>query len=107
MDDPNQIQVPPSFVALFTTPSGHRLTEPMATVRARYELCEDMAQMLSEQAAAAQFKSGASEREVLAKMELALCGEGAPLQPAEAGWVVTRLAEILGWELPGAASARG
>jgi hypothetical protein len=104
MDDPNQIEVPPSFVALFTSPSGHRLTEPMATVRARYELCEDLAQMLCEQAAAAQFKSGASEREVLAKMELALSGEGAALQPPEATWVVTRLAEILGWELPDAAS---
>jgi hypothetical protein len=106
MDD-NQIEVPPSFLALFTSPSGHRLTEPMATVRARYELCEDMAQMLAEQAAAAQFKSGGSEREVLAKMHAALCAEGSALAPGEAGWVVTRLAEVLGWELPDGASAGG
>ncbi|HSV44481.1 MAG TPA: hypothetical protein VLJ58_01715 [Ramlibacter sp.] len=100
MEDPNQIEVPPSFVALYTTPSGHRLTQPMAVVRERYELCEDMAQMLTEQASAQQFKSGASEGEVLRKMELGLAGEGSPVQPMEATWVVCRMAEILGWELP-------
>lgn len=102
MDDPNQIEVPPSFVALFTTPSGHRLTQPMQAVRARYELCEDLAQMLTEQAASALFKSGAGEREVLEKMKLALAGDESPVQPAEGAWVVQRLAEILGWEFPGA-----
>jgi len=100
MDDPNQIEVPPSFLALFTSPSGLRLTEPMATVRVRYELCEDLAQMLTEQAASAQFKSGAGEGEVLEKMQLALTAEGSPVQPHEAGWVVRRLAELLGWPFP-------
>lgn len=95
MDDFNQIEVPPSFTALFTSPAG-RLMEPMRTVRERYELCEDMAQMLSEQASVAQFKSGASESEVLAGMQRALADAGA-LQPPECSWVVTRLAEILGW----------
>lgn len=100
MDDPNQIEVPPSFLALFATPSGLRLTEPMGVVRARYELCEDLAQMLTEQAGAAQFKSGAGEDEVLQKMRLGLTAEGSPVQPAEAGWVVRRLAELLGWPFP-------
>src|ERR1044072_5910587 len=40
MDDSNQIEVPPSFLALFTSPGGHRLLHPMNTVRERYELCE-------------------------------------------------------------------
>ena len=102
MDDPNQIEVPPSFLALFSTPSGHRLTEPMSFVRTRYELCEDLAQMLTEQAATAAFKTGGSEREVLARMRSALEAEGSPVQPVEAGWVVRRLAELLGWEDPGA-----
>lgn len=100
MDDPNQIEVPPSFVALFASPSGYKLLEPMSTVRRRYELCEDLAQMLTEQAATAQFKTGGSEREVLAQMRLALQAEGSPVQPAEATWVVTRLAELLDWERP-------
>ena len=100
MDDPNQIEVPPSFQALFATPSGHRLTQPMAFVRERYELCEDMAQMLTEQAGAVAFKSGASEAEVLERMRRVLLDGGTGLEEREAGWVVLRLAELLGWEPP-------
>jgi hypothetical protein len=100
VDDPNQIEVPPSFVALFTSASGHRLTEPMRTVRERYELCEDLAQMLAEQAATALFKSGGSEREVLQGMQAALSATDSPVQPMEAAWIVTRLAEILDWQAP-------
>jgi hypothetical protein len=100
VDDANQIEVPPSFVALFTGPGGHRLVHPMSLVRARYELCEDLAQMLCEQASAAAFKSSASESEVLAGLQAALAAEGGPLQDREPGWVVTRVAELLGWESP-------
>ena len=100
MDDPNQIEVPPSFVALFTTPGGHRLTEPKSHVRQRYELCEDMAQMLTEQAGTLQFKSGGSERDVLSTLRAALSGPESVLQPDELSWVLTRLAELLGWEAP-------
>ena len=100
MDDFNQIQVPPSFLALFASPSGQRLLQPMATVRERYELCEDLAQMLTEQAATALFKSGGTEADVLAKMHAALAGDESPVEPTEAAWVVQRLAELLGWQLP-------
>lgn len=100
MDDSNQIEVPPSFLALFASPSGYRLTEPMAVVRQRYELCEDLAQMLSEQAATALFKSGGSEADVLTGMREALAGADGGLAPAEATWVVTRIAEVLGWAPP-------
>lgn len=100
MDDANQIEVPPSFLALFTTPNGLRLTHPMAEVRQRYELCEDLAQMFCEQASAAAFKSGGSESEVLAAMEVALSAEEGPLREREPAWVVTRIAELLGWPLP-------
>ncbi|HEY0823303.1 MAG TPA: hypothetical protein VGD76_05895 [Ramlibacter sp.] len=102
MDDPNQIEVPPSFLALFASPSGYRLTEPMSTVRARYELCEDLAQMLSEQALGALSASGDDRAEVLRRMKLGLSVEGSPVQPPEAAWAVTRMAELLGWELPAA-----
>ena len=100
MDDSNQLDVPPSFVALYTNPAGHRLTEPIRIVRERYELCEDMAQMLMEQASAAQFKSGGGEREVLRKMQAGLSEAESPVSPAEAQWVVMRIAELLGWESP-------
>ena len=100
MDDYNQIEVPPSFLALFTAPSGQRLLQPMATVRQRYELCEDLAQMLTEQAATALFKSGGTQAEVLQKMQAALTAGESPVQPPEAAWVVRRLAELLGWPNP-------
>jgi hypothetical protein len=98
MEDSNQIEVPPSFLALFASPSGQRLLEPMATVRRRYELCEDLAQMLTEQASTALLKSGGTEAEVLQKMHEALATGESPVQPAEAAWVVRRLAELLGWK---------
>ena len=98
MDETNQIEPPPSFVALFASPSGYKLLEPMSTVRQRYELCEDLAQALTEQASANLFKSGGSEREVLEKMELALTTEESPITAREAKWVVTRLAELSGWD---------
>jgi hypothetical protein len=102
VDDANQIEVPPSFVALFTAPGGHRLTQPMTLVRERYELCEDLAQMLCEQASTAAFKSGASPGEVLAGLRTALSAEGGGLRAGEPVWVVTRVAEILSWDLPAA-----
>lgn len=100
MEDPNQIEVPPSFTALFASPSGHRLLQPMPVVRERYELCEDLAQMLTEQASSVMFKSGRTEREVLQQMQLALTGPESVVEPAEAAWVVKRLAELLAWEAP-------
>ena len=100
MDDANQIEVPPSFLALYATPSGLRLTEPISFVRERYELCEDLAQALTEQASAAQFRTGEEEGAVLRKMQAALAVEGSAVQPVEAQWVVRRLAELLGWPAP-------
>jgi hypothetical protein len=100
MEDPNQIEVPPSFTALFASPSGHRLLQPMSVVRERYELCEDLAQMLTEQASTVLFKSGHRERKVLQQMRLALTGPDSVVEPAEAVWVVTRLAELLEWDAP-------
>jgi hypothetical protein len=97
MDDANQIFVPPSFVELFAAPGGYKLTEPMAHVRARYELCEDLAQMLTEQAAARQFELDVPGQSVLETMHQGLAAPGSPVQPAEAQWVIRRLAELLGW----------
>lgn len=101
MDDDNQIEVPPSFMALYTARGGHRLTEPIAHVRARYELCEDTAQTLAEAAAAAQFRSGGTPGEVLQGMQHALGDGSSSVQPPEAAWIVTRIAELLNWAPPG------
>ena len=47
MDDDGQLSIPPSFAALYRDARG-RMTVLAAEFRARYELCEDMAQMLVE-----------------------------------------------------------
>lgn len=101
MDDSHQIEVPPSFTSLYAAPGGLRLTAPMSQVRERYELCEDLANMLTEQASSKRFELGVTELDVLEKMAQALAGEGSPVAPAEARWVIRRLAELLGWEDPG------
>ena len=101
MDDPNQIEVPGSFLQLYTAASGTRLTERMSMVRERYELCEDVAQSLVDQAAMALHKSGAQERNVLDAIRTGLEGEDSVVNPLEATWVVRRLAELAGWEDPG------
>lgn len=101
MDDPNQIEVPASFLALYTRPGGYKLTEPMAHVRQRYELCEDLAQMLMERAAGEHAGRGTSMLGVLDGMRRALQAEGSVVLPPEAVWITRRLAELLGWEDPG------
>ncbi len=100
MSEDNQIIVPDSFLALYTRPGGYKLTEPVGVVRARYELCEDLAQLLTAQAGARLDDRGASERDVLAGMREALSLEDSPVSATEAQWVVCRLAELMGWEMP-------
>jgi hypothetical protein len=106
MDDSNQIEVPASFTALFTSPSG-RLTQPASAVRARYALCEDLAQLLTEQASVTQFKTGAAEGEVLRSILLGLSEGDAAVSADEAVWVVRRLAELLDWKVPADIGAGG
>jgi hypothetical protein len=97
MDDSNQLEVPPSFTELFTAKGGYRLTRPMDEVRSRFELCEDLAQLLTEQASTTRFKTEAPPAQVLETIQLGLSGEDSPVQPEEAAWVVKRLAELLEW----------
>ncbi len=97
-DDDNQILIPDSFLALYSRPGSLKLTEPAARVRERYELCEDLAQMLMEPAGSKLHERGMSEADVLGQMQAGLAVEGSPVQPPEAEWVVRRLAELLGWE---------
>jgi hypothetical protein len=100
MSDDSQIVVPPSFVALFVPPGRTRPAAPREEIAARYEFCEDLAQMLTEPASTRLWELGVSEEVVLERMHQGLSGDGATVSPAEARWVVTRLAELLGWQLP-------
>jgi hypothetical protein len=71
---------------------------PLAEFRARYEMCEDMAQMLVEPSQARHHDQGVSEDIVLQRCHDGLRSAESGFSAAEAGWVVTRLAELLRWD---------
>ncbi len=96
MPDDYQIPIPPSFQALYLDPR-RRLTLPLADFRARYELCEDMAQLLVEQCKALHYDQGLSEDLILDRMLAGLRSAPSGFSDTEARWVVTRLAELLRW----------
>lgn len=96
MSDDSQILVPRSFIDLFVPPGRLKPTEPREHIAQRYELCEDLAQMLMEPAKARLFGLGITEADVLQRTLHGL-HEGAVVDSAEAAWVVRRLAELLDW----------
>ena len=100
MSDENQIEIPQSFTALFADRSGTRLRTPISEVRQRYEACEDLATHLTETARILAHVEVPSEDEVLHRIHAGLRSDGSGVPPAEARWVVLRLAELLGWQMP-------
>ena len=98
MSDDSQIVVPPSFIALFVPVGRSRPDASREHIAARYELCEDMATMLTEPAATTLWQLGATPDDVLERIHRGLLADGVAISPAEAGWVLRRLAELLGWE---------
>jgi hypothetical protein len=100
MDDGNQTFIPPSFAALYVPPGKVRPTLNAREMAARYELCEDMAQLLTEQAAHQQFQLGITEDLALERCLQGLLATPGVVSETEARWVVCRLAELLNWPLP-------
>lgn len=99
MDDTSQIQPPESFANLFRSRAGI-LKTPIAEVVERYELCEDLACHLVEQAQTVYHSGNASEEGVLLGFYTAISVEGSAVSPAEASWIIQRLAELLEWKAP-------
>ena len=95
-----QIHIPPSFMALYVPPGKIKPTLGQREMAARYELCEDMAQLLTEQAANLQFQLGITEDLALERCLQGLLATPDVLIESEARWVVCRLAELLNWPLP-------
>jgi hypothetical protein len=91
--------LPESFLKLYQGLRG-RLLEPAAAVRARYELCEDLANQVMPAAQALHHDDGLGEDDVLSRIAQALAHPDAGLRDGEAHWVVQRLAELLRWEMP-------
>lgn len=100
MSDEYQIEIPPSFTALYSD-ARKRLTIALRELRDRYEICEDLAQHLTAHCRSIHVEIGVDEQEVLARCHKGLCSPDGVVSEAEATWVVTRLAELLGWPHPG------
>ena len=100
MSDDNQIAIPRPFIDLFIPKGSIKPSEPRAVIAERYELCEDMAQMLTEHATQRKLDLGVPEEMVLERIHRGLLADGSVVRPDEAGWVVCRLAELLGWPMP-------
>jgi hypothetical protein len=101
MTDNQSIEIPPSFVALFITPGRVKPSLSREAMSERYELCEDLANMLTEHAKTVLFDLGITEADVLERCELGLLTEASAVSANEARWVIRRLAELLGWDDPG------
>ena len=97
MSDDNQILIPQSFIALYLDPGRTRPNAPREQVAGRYELCEDMACLLTEHAQTMVFEQGVSEAQALSRCRQSLLVEPSVFAEPEAGWIATRLAELLGW----------
>ncbi len=105
MSDDSQIDIPPSFIALFVAPGRIKPGAPRAEIQQRYEYCEDLASMLTETAQTRLWQLGITEGDVLARIAQGLHTADAGVNEGEAAWVVRRLAELLGWDSPPPAGA--
>jgi hypothetical protein len=94
-DDASQLFIPPSFIALFVPPGRQRPTETRAHIAERYELCEDLAQMLTETTATQRWSLGITTDDALERVRRGLQAMDGDLTPAQRDWVWQRLAELL------------
>ena len=96
----SQIVLPESFAALFVPPGKLKPSEPYEVIAQRHELCEDMAQLLTEQAGQLQWQLGLHESDILARIHAGIAGGEAGVSAAEAAWIIKRMAELLDWPWP-------
>jgi hypothetical protein len=98
MTEDRPFTVPESFVLLYRVPGRIKLAEPREVVEQRYELCEDLAQMLVDTARSKLWELGITERDVLERLQRGVLDSDLGLDAAHARWVMRRLAELLGWD---------
>ncbi len=97
MSDDSQIQIPPSFIALFVPPGRTKPNASREVITQRYEWCEDLATLLTEHACDRKAELGVTEGDVLLRMHQGLLADGSGVSAPEAQWITTRLAELLNW----------
>lgn len=97
LSEDSQILVPQSFIDLYVPPGRTRPTASREHIAARHEVCEDLAQALTERARLVLWQTGITEQDVIHRMQQGLRSPDSGLEEAEAYWVVRRLVELLEW----------
>ena len=99
MSDSDQHFIPNSFTDLFKDPARPyaKATEPFAVVLERYDLCEDMAQMLYQPSLNMMGSLNITESDVIDRTLEGLLIIPEVVNPKEAKWIVQRLCELLQW----------
>lgn len=100
MSDENQVEIPQSFIALFMEPGRSKPAATRFFIAERYELCEDMASLLTQTAQEMLHGLGISENDVLQRCYQGLAVDNGVVNAREAEWVVRRLAELSQWPQP-------
>jgi hypothetical protein len=99
MNEDHQIYLPETFAALYMPSGKVKPSIGLGELLERYELCEDLANLLTEKAANMQLSLAITEDLVLQHCEQGLLTEPSVVLPCEARWVVRRLAELLNWPM--------
>ena len=100
MYEENQSFVPESFMALYVDKGRIKPNLPRPELTQRYEMCEDMANILVDTASHQQFQLGITEDDALERCWRGLLVEPVIVSQDESFWVVCRLAELLSWPIP-------
>lgn len=87
-------------MALFVTAGRLKLSASLEVVVGRYELCEDMACMLTEHAQSMLSNLSLTEEDVLLGCHDGLMAGASVFTEQESDWVIRRLAELLAWTSP-------
>lgn len=100
MNPENQIEIPQSFVELYLRPGRSKPSESWQIVMERYNLCEDMANLLTNTAGQMLFELKVTESDVLDRCHRGLALTPGVFSTSECRWVTTRLAELMNWPFP-------
>lgn len=95
----NQLFIADTFKALYADSRG-RPTISREEMQTRQELCEDLAQSLSEVCLGLRFRADAGTSEAIVRCHEGLLTPPSSLPATEARWVAIRIAELLQWDVP-------
>lgn len=97
MNDERQIYIPPSFIEIYKNPTTGRVQPSRLWLEDRHELCDDFAQLLSQQAHQKILELGITRADALERIARGLDTDPAPLDLSEeeVTWVKHRVEELL------------